>query len=178
MNLKFYFNLLLKRFYWSLIPLIWKFFKFESGNERSNFIFSIGIVTYVDRHRYFFKPLIKNLVKIFPDTEFIIAVNGYYDQEIQKKYVNEIKTYLSNFTNVKIVDFMQPQSLSKLWNLLIINSTSEKVLIFNDDILISPKFRRYLDSSDVLKSDIGIINSSWSHFIISKKIVLDRKSVV
>ena len=172
MDLKFYLNLLLKRIYWSLIPLIWKFFKFESGSERSNFIFSIGIVTYVDRYRYFFKPLIKNLVKIFPDTEFIIAVNGYYDQEIQKKYVNEIKTYLINFTNVKIVDFMQPQSLSKLWNLLIINSTSGKVLIFNDDILISPKFRRYLDSSDVLKSDIGIINSSWSHFIISKKIVL------
>jgi hypothetical protein len=172
MGYKFYIILIFKRLYWSLIPLIWKFFKLERGKERSNFIYTIGIVTYVDRYSLFFKPLIKNLVKIFSDTEFIIAVNGYYDQGIQKKYLTEIKAYLSSFTNVKIVDFMEPQSLSKLWNLIIINSTSAKVLIFNDDILISPTFRRHLERSDVLKSDIGIINSSWSHFIISNKIVL------
>ena len=172
MKYKFYIILIFKRLYWSLIPLFWKFFKLQRGKERTNFIYTIGIVTYVDRYSLFFKPLIKNLVKIFPDTEFTIAINGYYDQGIQKKYLTEIKAYLSNFINVKIVDFMEPQSLSKLWNLVIINSTSEKVLIFNDDILISPSFRRHLERSDVLKSDIGIINSSWSHFIISNKIVL------
>ena len=66
---------------------------------------------------------------------------------------------------------MEPHGLSNLWNLLIINSTTEKVLVLNDDIVISTTFRKHLEQSNVLKSDISIINTSWSHFIISKKIV-------
>jgi hypothetical protein len=161
----------MNRLYWILVPFFWKLVPSNLGGQRLNFKYSIGIVTYVDRYNIFFKPLIKNLISIFPDTEFIIAINGYYDQEKQEKYLEDIINYLKKFKNVKIVSFKEPQSLSKLWNLLIINSSNEKVLILNDDIEISQTFRKHLDNSNILRSDISIINKSWSHFIISKKIV-------
>jgi hypothetical protein len=162
---------MLKGLYWKIIPYYWKFLPLNSGKKRTNFSYSIGIVTYVDRFDIFFKPLIKNLVSIFPDTEFVIAINGYYDQDIQKRYLNIIKRYLLNFKNIKIVEFIEPQSLSKLWNLLVINSTSDKTLILNDDLKIAPSFRYSLELVEIVKNDIGIINTSWSHFIISKKII-------
>lgn len=162
---------LFNRVYWNLVPFFWKLVPSKLGSQRLNFDYSIGIVTYINRYNIFFKPLIKNLVSIFPDTEFIIAINGYYDQEKQKKYLKEIIHYLKKFKNVKLLTFEEPQSLSKLWNLLIINSSNEKVFILNDDIGISQSFRRHIEKSNILKSDVGIINTSWSHFIISKKIV-------
>ena len=134
--------------YWRLIMQSWNLLPKNSGIERSNIKFSIGIVTYVDRYNRFFKPLITNLITIFPDTEFVIAINGYYDVNIQNNYLNDIKEFLSKFKNVKIVDFVEPQSLSKLWNLLILNSSCDKTLILNDDIKISTVFRKKLEHSN------------------------------
>jgi hypothetical protein len=162
---------LLKRLSYSFARFIFYFTPLQFGEERLNFVYSIGIVTYVDRYRRFFKSLIKNLVTIFPDTEFVIAINGYHDEKIQKKYLSEITQYLQNFKNVRIVPFVEPQSLSKLWNLLILNSTSSKIIILNDDLSILKTFRKHLERSVVLQTDISIINSSWSHFVISKKII-------
>ena len=157
--------------YWKLIIQVWKFKSNNYGEERANISYSIGIVTYFDRYDNFFKPLITNLITIFPDTEFIIAINGYYNKVVQEKYLKDINIFLSKFKNVKIVDFTEAQSLSKLWNLLILNSSCTKTLILNDDILISTKFRKNLEETNFLSEEIGLINRSWSHFIISKKII-------
>ena len=157
--------------YWKFFMCFWSFLPAKLGGEISNKKFAIGIVTYVDRYERFFKPLIVKLITIFPDTEFIIAVNGYYDKDIQDTYLKDIKVFLSKFRNVKIVDFVEPQSLSKLWNLLILNSSSGKTLILNDDIEISTKFRKNLYNSNIIDNQIALINRSWSHFLISKTIV-------
>ena len=157
--------------YWDLLMQFWKVRPSNMGTEQLNKDFSIGIVTYVDRYQRFFKPLITNLVKIFPDTEFVIAVNGYYDKNIQHRYLAEIKAFLSQFRNVKVIDFVEPQSLSKLWNLCVVHSTNPKTMILNDDIKIKTTFRIELEASGALQQDIALINRSWSHFIISKKII-------
>jgi len=157
--------------YWDIIMLGGRFAPKNFGEERTNNKFSIGIVTYVDRYNRFFKPLITHLVTIFPDNEFVICINGYYDKEIQVNYLNDIKAFLSKFKNVKIVDFIEPQSLSKLWNLLILNSSCEKTIILNDDLKISPTFRKNLECTSFLNEEFALINRVWSHFIISKKTV-------
>jgi hypothetical protein len=157
--------------YWQLIMQLWKFWPKKTGNSRTNTKYSIGIVTYVDRYERFFKPLITNSITLFPDTEFVIAVNGFYDQKIQTAYLNDIKIFLSKFKNIKIIDFMDPQSLSKLWNLLILNSSCNKTIIFNDDVKMSISFRKNLEISGFLNEEIALMNRSWSHFIISKSIV-------
>lgn len=158
-------------FFWKLIDYSWVFIKKNNGSKRIDYTFSIGIVTYVDRYDLFFKPLIKNLITLFPNTQFVIAINGYYDIEKQNQYLKEIKLFLGTFQNVKIVAFQEPQSLSKLWNLLIKNSETEKTFIFNDDIKVSWLFRKFLYSSKILSENIALINRSWSHFLISKTII-------
>ncbi|MGH8611666.1 MAG: glycosyltransferase family 2 protein [Gammaproteobacteria bacterium] len=133
--------------------------------------YSIGIVTYIRRFKAFFKPLIQSLCSLFPDTEILVAINGYYDGKQQEQYLLEIRTLLARFPNVKVLPHTEAQSLSKLWNKLIIHSSNDKVLIFNDDILILPHFRKELEKCGILSVDVGLLKWSWSHFAISKKVI-------
>jgi hypothetical protein len=157
--------------YWKLIDGLWFFIPMKRNYIVDNNKFSIGIVTYINRYDKLFKPLIKNLCKIFPDTEIVIAINGYYDQDKQKKYLEEIKALLSKYNNIKYIEYNEGQSLSKLWNQLIINSKNEKIFICNDDIKIAPYFRKNVEKSAILSKELGLLNWSWSHFLISKKII-------
>ncbi len=162
---------LLYNWWWSFKMKTWYIIPKDRGSELLNTEFSIGIVTYVDRYNKFFQPLIVNLVTLFPDTEIVIAVNGYHDPLVQNPYLQDIAGFLGQFRNVKLIDFHGPQSLSKLWNLLIVHSSFEKVMILNDDIKISPFFRESLTKSPALKEDVALLNRSWSHFLISKTII-------
>ncbi len=156
---------------WQLRSLVWIFTKKKMDGEKESVIFSIGIVTYIDRYNKFFKPLINQLTTIYPNTEILIAVNGYYDLDRQAKYLTKIKLFLSSHKNIKIIDFEQAQSLSKLWNLLIINSSNRKTLILNDDVKLLPSICKKLSYIMLLNSPIVLINRSWSHFIIEKSII-------
>src|SRR5208283_5090968 len=120
--------------YWELIKVWWFMLPISKNNTQYTHTFSIGIVTYINRYDALFKPLIKNLCKIFPDVEIVVAINGYYDQEKQQKYLTKIKTLLAKYPNVKYIEYNEGQSLSKLWNQLIIHAANEKVFIFNDDV--------------------------------------------
>lgn len=173
MKNKIIFNLLLKihSYYWKIIDFSWKLFSKNKGSLNTNNEFSIGIVTYIDRYNIFFKSLISNFVTNFPNTEFIIVVNGYFDSEKQNEYLIEITNFLDNFNNVKLITYNEPQSLSKLWNQIVLNSKNEKTFIFNDDIKISRLFQYFLNKSNIINEDIALINRSWSHFLISKSII-------
>lgn len=156
---------------WSLIDLAWKFRAKPIPQEVRNTNYSIGVVTYVNRYQIHFLPLIKRLVTFFPDTQIIIAINGYYDADVQKKYLGEITTLLAKYKNVTFFSYETGQSLSKLWNQLIIHSDNEKTFIFNDDVKISSCFREKLEQSGILNEKCGLINSSWSHFLMTKEII-------
>jgi hypothetical protein len=158
-------------YYWLLIDFLWIFIKKNEGNNVVHSDFSIGIVTYVDRYDKFFKKLLRNIVVLFPNTEVIVAVNGYFDSEIQTKYLGEVTCYGGQFKNVRLITFNMPQSLSKLWNQLIIKSTNEKIFIFNDDIKISTLFKYFLLNSGILSEKFALINYSYSHFLISKSLI-------
>ena len=136
-----------------------------------NLKYSIGIVTYIRRFEAFFIPLIQSLCSLFPDTEILIAINGHYDRKQQEQYLSKIRAFLAAFPNVKAFPHTEAQSLCKLWNKLIINSSNDKVLIFNDDILVLPHFRKELEKCGILSVDVGLLNWSWSHFAISKKVI-------
>jgi len=169
----------LKQTYWKARDFVfWKFIvrlqwfafnknKILKGNHHEKF--SIGIVTYISRYDSFFKKLIVQLTRIFPDMEIIVIVNGYYDLEAQKNYLEKISAFLNQFPNVKYVSYHEPQGLSKLWNNIITNASHEHVFILNDDIIISPSLRKEL--IQMPKNTLTLINNSWSHFLIAKKTV-------
>ena len=146
-------------------------YRSPKAGGKPNDRYSIGIVTYIRRYEKFFKPLVDTLSRLFPDTEIVIAINGYYDQAEQEEYLRKITSFLEPHPNINPLVYREAQSLAKLWNQLIINSTCQKVLILNDDILVLPSFRKQLESCGILATNIGLLKKTWSHFLISKQIV-------
>lgn len=132
--------------------------------------YTLGVVTYIARWSIFRKICLQ-LCWLFSDKKIIVIANGYYDEEKQKKYLIKLSQFLEKKTNVLLICFNEPQSLSKCWNTILLNSKTEKTFILNDDLILSAGFRKEIDNIGILNNDLSIINSSWSHFLISTKIV-------
>lgn len=132
----------------------------------------IGITTYVDRYESYFKPLYKSLRSIFPEVNIYVAVNGFYDDSVQKKYLElvhkELCYDLKNDNTFILHD--KPVGLTRLWNELLSQGQCETTLLLNDDLYIYPWFRIWLGK---VKWDAGItlINGTWSHFLFSKSML-------
>lgn len=158
------------KFFWNVIaPIKWLLFQPSKRDPNTELNFSIGIVTYKARYEKYFQDLIRKLCLIFPDAEIIIMINGYYDEAMQREYLGKITKQLDAYSNVKYFTQEKPTGLSKLWNQIILNSKHESVFILNDDIRITPGFRK--DLIHVNKNDVCLINNSWSHFLITKQLV-------
>ena len=84
-------------FIWLFIDFTWQFKPNPISKKISNTTYSIGVVTYVKRYEIHFLPLIKKLITVFPETQIIIAINGYYDKEIQNEYLNKITNLLATY---------------------------------------------------------------------------------
>jgi hypothetical protein len=162
---------LLYKLFWQVMRLCWKVYPLKKGEKVINKHYTIGVTTYIDRYDHLFKPFLLQLIRLFPETEIIVTVNGHYDRTSQIVYLETIEAFLKQFPNVKVIAFEEAQSLSKLWNLLILHSINEHIFIFNDDLEISPWFRQELESSGILKTNIALMNRSWSHYLISKEII-------
>ena len=158
---------LLKQILWLLQSLFWHV---NILPKKTNYNFTIGIVTYLDRYDTYFKSLIKKISILFPNQQIIICVNGYHDEEKQEQYLKKIKDFCLINQNIKIITHIRPKGLSLLWNKLINNSKNEKVLILNDDIDFSPFFLYELIKKRTYEKDFSLINNTWSCFFISKKI--------
>ncbi|MEJ5961291.1 glycosyltransferase family 2 protein [Pedobacter immunditicola] len=157
--------------YWQLARFGWRLLPLKKASEIRNHQYTIGITTYLDRYETLFKPFLLQLLKIFPETEIVVTVNGHYNRDSQLLYLEHIRSFLKQFPNVKVITFVEAQGLSKLWNLIIVNSSNERFLILNDDLEISPLFRKDLEQSGILSERIALLNQSWSHFMISREIV-------
>jgi predicted glycosyltransferase involved in capsule biosynthesis len=128
------------------------------------------VVTYHKRFNEFLVPLIKSLTSIFSDVEILVIVNGHPDRTLQINYLDKITTLLKQFPKVRYLTYDQHQSLSKCWNQLIILSHTEKIIIMNDDTQVTELFRQELENK-VIQKNFSTINTSWSHFLISKNII-------
>ncbi|HMI00865.1 MAG TPA: hypothetical protein VK541_00205 [Pedobacter sp.] len=157
--------------YWKLINVVWFFLTQKKEQLILQSDYSIVVITYIDRFDTFFKPLIKKLRFCFPDTQLIVVVNGHFDVIRQNEYLINLNLFLKKYKNVKAIKFETPQSLSKLWNLGLLEAACERVMILNDDVNISPWFRSEINHSGILNERITLMNRSWSHFMISKDIV-------
>lgn len=135
-----------------------------------NFDYCIGVVTYHARFDSYFKPLIQQLSKVFPDKEIICIINGHPDRTLQINYLKKVTSFLKAFPNVRYLTYDTNQSLSKCWNQLIILANTPQILILNDDTSVSELFRNELET-DTNNYDTYTINNSWSHFVISKETV-------
>ena len=132
--------------------------------------YSIGIVTYIERFNKSFKKLAKDLSEQFPDVEKNVVLNGFPDKIRQISYIKEATKYLSELGFERVITYEEHQSLAKGWNMLVIMSDAEKVLILNDDCEIQGGFRLEFESQRGDREWL-FLNESFSHFITSKSVV-------
>jgi hypothetical protein len=133
--------------------------------------YSIGVTTFIDRFGRNFKKQLSRLNYLFPLNQILVAVNGHYDQQQQVEYLDQVKKFCGQYGNVEIFTYDQPQGLSRLWNQLILRSRNERIIILNDDLLISYFFRKNLEGSGVLQESVALLNNSWAHFLISRQVI-------
>lgn len=132
---------------------------------------SIGVTTYKDRFDICLKPLIKKLSILFPNEQIIVIANGHYLADEQRKFISEFNAFCAGFRNVEPEGYVDAQGVSFLWNRVIHRATSENILVLNDDIMIRAGFRRFIEESGIIRAPMATINSSWSHFKISRAVI-------
>ena len=120
------------------------------------------------RYDTFFTKLLKKLCYLFPEVQIIVAVNGFHDSEKHESYLNRIRKDWNLVNNVKFILHQLPNGLSQLWNEIIQLSTTDHVLILNDDIGIVNYIRYWFETLPWGKKDFCKVNGSWSHFIINR----------
>jgi len=132
---------------------------------------TLGITTFKDRFASCLKPFVSKLAILFPAEQIVIVANGHYLTVDQKAYMDNLKSFCGRFANVEVESFSHPQGLSVLWNTIVKRANYENIFILNDDIRITARFRRFIKHSGIIGSPMATINSSWSHFKISKEII-------
>ncbi len=131
---------------------------------------SIGVVTYLGRYERFFRPLVRQLVRLFPDYDLCVFVNGHHDAARQAAYLREVTAFLSRYPSVRYVTNADHQPLARGWNRLVMTARRERVLILNDDLALRPRFRHNLERVREWPV-VCTINDSWSHFVISREAI-------
>lgn len=132
--------------------------------------YSIGMITYVRRFEKFFKPIVRTLDRYFPDVEKNFVLNGYYDPELQQKFLSDAKAFLKTTSAKNVVSYQENQPVSRGWNQLILHSSAPKVLLLSDDITINRLFRPCLELQ-IWRYPLFAINNMWSYFVVSKDII-------
>lgn len=132
--------------------------------------YSIGIVTFEKRFEEYFKPLIKSIKNYRPDIEITVCVNGEHKKDFNQAYLKDILNFLSNYSKIYPQIFTEFNSLAKLWNRVILNSTNNLVLVLNDDVRIEEGFFDLVESNiSSFKNKLTLINGIFSHFIIDRQ---------
>ena len=132
---------------------------------------TIGISTF--KHRiHSVITLINQIRGINQTVPIIVAVNGEYDEPFDESYRKEILTFFANTPFVYPIFHTEFRSLAKLWNEIIIHSSTEFIYMLNDDVEITNPFL-----FDILRNEINkgtqfalMPAYSYSHFLISKSI--------
>ncbi len=136
--------------------------------------YTIGITTFVHRFDKYFKPLIEQIKRYNPEVEIIVYINGQYGRDFDNEYRSNILRFISEYDN--IYPMMSPhfKSLSKMWNNIIIQSSNNNILIFNDDISIEDiGFFSEIEDYINLNNTSFMINRSFSHFHVNRDEVFD-----
>jgi len=136
---------------------------------RDDAILSIGITTFKRRSRLLKKLLLK--IRKFSKAEIFLMINNNYKVKFNNKYRKNLLRSLSKIENCLPFFFPSFTSLSKMWNTLIINSSTEYILILNDDIILKNKDFEKIIIGEIRKGhELFTINNTWSNFVISKTI--------
>lgn len=129
---------------------------------------SIGIVTFSKRLDLFTE-LVTGIRRHAPDVPVLVCVNGEMDGRLDPDYLKKV---LAVCSDNNLLPFVYPefQSLSKLWNTLVINAPTEHVYLLNDDCTFSSPAIIPAIEERINEGGDGLFYApwGWSHFVVSK----------
>lgn len=138
--------------------------------------FSIGITTF-ERRLESLTRMVRYLKRCDPDVVINLAINGEIETPFSEEYRKGVLKLCLEYNNIFPIFHQEFRALAKLWNTLVINSVTEYNLILNDDLLFdeSKNFVEILNGviSSNPDQECFTINNSFSHFVITKKLLDD-----
>src|ERR1035437_1960556 len=130
---------------------------------------SIGITTFKNRLNDIKKQIvdIKNYDK---NIDILLAINTNYNEKMPEEYRKDLLMFCCQHENIYPLMFSKYTGLSKMWNNLIVHSSTSHIFIMNDDITFNnptgiEHIKREIESKEVFK-----INNTFGMFIIPKNI--------
>lgn len=137
--------------------------------------FCIGITTYIERYDKYFKPLYQSISRYFPEVKITLSVNGHPDTEQQQRYLQRLQDELCCAAPPHHTFILRDHAagLTTMWNEMVSLSQPLPLLILNDDLRVFPWMRRWAEAFEWRSAQLTMLNSTWSHFVISKE-VIDR----
>jgi len=139
--------------------------------------YSIVITTFDKRFESDLIPLVQSIKALRPEAEVILTVNGPAHASFDQEFRAKLFRFLADYDGVYPMVFPAFQSLAKMWNRGVLAATNNTVLVLNDDLKIQPSNgKSFFDSLEFVLSNAPetfTINGSFSHFIISKKELIE-----
>jgi len=136
--------------------------------------FAIGVTTYSERYERYFKPLYRSLSAIFPEVPLSVAVNGHGTPDAQARYLERFEQEICRTapSQHRFLLHDRPHGLTTLWNGMLAASPPDlPLLILNDDLQVQGWLRRWAEAFPWSGVELSLVNSSWSHFVISPSTV-------
>ena len=145
------------------------------NSKSSKFPESTGfiITSFEPRLLQYAIPLIKQ-IRQSCDLPITLVINGNYDSPASNEILKQVYKEISELDRIYPLTFSKLHGCAALWNAGIRFADLDFSIVLNDDISITPEnfVADLLVAVDNLtKSHLVTINSSWSHFLISRKMI-------
>jgi len=134
--------------------------------------YSICITTFSERYNQLEKLISE--IRSFTNQEILICVNGNYGVDFDEEYRRKVIELSLLHEKIYPIFFPEQRGLAKLWNTLVIHSPNDWCLLLSEDVSIKTNsFFETLSSKLPDSPDLKIINGSFAHFVVHKKILYE-----
>lgn len=129
---------------------------------------SIGITTFRNRLNEV-KKQINDIRSFDTDINILLAVNTNYNEKMPEDYRKDLLAFCCQHKNIYPLMFPGFTGLAKMWNNLIVHSTTTHIFLMNDDISFSNPMAIMELRNQIQTREIFEVNWGFGTFVISKK---------
>lgn len=133
---------------------------------------SIGITTFRNRFDDV-SAQIKSIRDYDKNIDILLAVTSNYNEKMPATYRKGILSLCSEYDNIYPLMFPGYTGLAKMWNNLIVHSTTSHIFLMNDDISFNNPMALNELRMHIQNKDIFEVNWGFGTFVISKKLSID-----
>jgi hypothetical protein len=149
----------------------------EVKEDSSKIVGNLAIVVTTFSARFFDYciPLLRQLRSILPSVPIYLVVNGDFENTFETKHRDNFLQQVLSIGGINPITFGTFRGCASMWNTGVRAADVEYCLVLNDDMQIDSRYFLAM-LNDVISmaaiSGVVLINQSWSHFVISRELIL------